>query len=89
MSSDSTKFTLVTRSAKIKKNLQPNVSEDEYDPPDDMSKKISQQIDDEERLWDIFLEMKNFVEYERIPLLQKLDIEKISDFISPLRVRVF
>jgi len=89
MSSDSTKFTLVTRSTKIKKNLQPNVSEDEYDSPDDMSKKISQQIDDEERLWDIFLEMKNFVEYECIPLLQKLDIEKISDFISPLRIRVF
>jgi hypothetical protein len=82
---------LPTQSISVGKNTQRSTQPDDIEDerPDDMSKKISQQIDDEERLWDIFSEMKSFVEYEKVPLLQKLDVEQLSDFISPLRVRVF
>ena len=62
---------------------------DEYEAPDEVYKKIIKQIDDEERLWSLFLEMREFAEYSTVPLLQRLNIENLSEFVNPERVRIF
>lgn len=69
--------------------LNNETSVDDYEHQDEMYKKIVTQIDDEERLHSLVNEMKEFTEYLIIPLLQNLNMEKLSDFITPSRVRVF
>lgn len=62
---------------------------DDYEQPDESYKKIQDQIDDEDRLWDMYTNLKEFVEYASIPLFENLNIEILSQFVTPLRVRLF
>lgn len=62
---------------------------EDYESPDENYKKILIQIDYEERLDTLFLEMREFVEYATIPLLQSLNQEKLSDFLNPNRAISF
>ena len=66
-----------------------NIDVDDYEQPDESYQKIKDQIDDEERLWDMYTNLKEFVEYASIPLLENLNIENLSYFINPLRERIF
>lgn len=59
------------------------------EPVDDQYKKIVTQIDDEERLWALYRELREYTEGAYIPLLQTLNMENLSDFLTPSRVRVF
>lgn len=62
---------------------------DEYEPVDEQYKKIVTQIDDEERLWSLCTELKEYTEGAVIPLLENLNMEILSDFLTPSRVKVF
>lgn len=66
-----------------------NTKVEDYEPPDEIYKKIVDQIDDENRLQDLCDELKSFVEYANVPLLEKLNIENLGEFLCPKRVRVF
>jgi len=59
---------------------------EEYEVPDDMYKKIVSQIDDEDRLWCLFTELKEFTENAIVPLLESLTMENLSTFLNPPKV---
>ena len=62
---------------------------DEYEPVDEQYTDIVNQIDYEERLYYIHSELKDYTYNVAIPLLENLNIEILSDFLTPDRVRVF
>jgi hypothetical protein len=70
------------------KDSQEPVFEDQ-EPRDDDYAKIVSQIEDEERLWSLWNELKEFARDMVIPLIEDLNPEDVSDFLTPSRVRVF
>ncbi|MDD4931577.1 MAG: hypothetical protein PHG66_05560 [Candidatus Colwellbacteria bacterium] len=62
---------------------------DDYEPVDEQYKIIVSQIDTEERLCALFTELKDYTEGSVVPLLENLNIQILSDFLTPSRVKIF
>lgn len=60
---------------------------EDYEPVDEDYRKVVSQVDNEERMWSLYTDLRDFVEYSSIPLLENINMEKISEFISSLRRR--
>jgi len=65
------------------------MSDVEDETPDDQYADIVKQIDSEDKVDALYEELKSYTEYSVVPLLDKLNIGSLSEFLFPTGTKVY